>query len=189
MGGLEAGRLLWELERVGHPRASVLDGGLVKWVLEGRPVVAQAPPNVRAHYRPTAEGRPNAIDLAGIETVRQDPSVVLVDVRDPQEYAGKPSDLRSGHIPGARLFHWEQAVDFEHGFKLKSPEVLLESLRAAGVSGTESDVVLYCRTGHRAAQTYWTLRHLGFERVRLYDASMAEYARTKDADLRRGPSP
>ena len=35
MGGLEAGRLFWELERTDHARVSVLDGGLVKWVLEG----------------------------------------------------------------------------------------------------------------------------------------------------------
>lgn len=189
MGGLEAGRLFWELERSGHAQASVLDGGLVKWVLEGRPVVAEVPPMVRAHYRPAGPGRANEIDLAGVLAARKDPSVVLLDVRTPEEYAGKPSDPRTGHIPGAHLWPWDQAVDFEHGFVLKRPEVLLRSLRQAGIEGPDADVVLYCRSGHRAAQTYATLRSLGFERLRLYDGSMAEYGLAKSEDLRRGPAP
>jgi len=103
MGGLEAGRLFWELERIGHARASVLDGGLVKWVLEGRRVVAQVPPVARTQYRPAKEGRENEIDIAGILSARQDPAVLLLDVRTPEEYAGKASEPRTGHIPGACL--------------------------------------------------------------------------------------
>jgi len=189
MGGLEAGRLFWELERIGHARASVLDGGLVKWVLEGRRVVAQLPPVARTQYRPSKRGRENEIDLAGILSARQDPAVLLLDVRTPEEYAGKASEPRTGHIPRARLWPWDQAVDFERGFALKRPELLLQSLRQAGVEGPDTDVVLYCRSGHRAAQTYAALRYLGFERVRLYDGSMAEYGLAEHADLRKGLSP
>lgn len=32
VGGPNAARLFWELERIGHPEVSVLDGGLVKWI-------------------------------------------------------------------------------------------------------------------------------------------------------------
>lgn len=38
MGGLNAGRLFLELERIRHPEVSVLDGGLVKWVLNSKRV-------------------------------------------------------------------------------------------------------------------------------------------------------
>lgn len=38
VGGLNAGRLFWELARIGHPGVSVLNGGLVEWILEGRSV-------------------------------------------------------------------------------------------------------------------------------------------------------
>ncbi|MEW8013717.1 MAG: rhodanese-like domain-containing protein [Candidatus Sedimenticola endophacoides] len=41
MGGLEAGRLFWELERIGHENLALLDGGLVKWILDGKRVVAR----------------------------------------------------------------------------------------------------------------------------------------------------
>ena len=42
MGGLNAARLFWELERLGHREVSVLDGGLVRWILDGRKVVNNA---------------------------------------------------------------------------------------------------------------------------------------------------
>lgn len=189
MGGLEAGRLLWELERIGHERASVLNGGLVKWIREERPIAHDVPPQRRAHYRPGAGGRFNEIDLAGILAARDDPSVILLDVRTPEEYVGKPTEQRSGHIPGARLWPWDQAVDFERAFILKDAESIMHSLRQVGVAGRDAKVVLYCRTGHRSAHTYLALRYLGFEQVQMYPASIVEYAKERPTELRRGPAP
>ena len=189
MGGLEAGRLFWELEHVGHARVSVLDGGLVKWIREKRPVTFDTPSWQRTHYRGRGEGRPNQIDLEGVVAAAAEPSVILLDVRTPEEYRGIPTDPETGHIPGARLWPWEQAVDFERGFTLKDATSLGEGLAGAGIERSDSNIVLYCRTGHRAAQTYLTLRHLGFERVRLYEASMAEFARARPRDVRRSTVP
>lgn len=189
MGGLEAGRLFWELEHIGHDRVSVLDGGLVKWIRERRPIAFDKPDWRRAHYRPPGDGRANQIDLAGIVDVMTEPSVTLLDVRTPEEYRGIPTDPETGHIPGARLWPWEQAVDFEDGFTMQDAGKLRASLLGVGVEETGSDIVLYCRSGHRAAQTYLTLRYLGFERVRLYEDSMAEFSRVRPQDVRRSPTP
>ena len=195
MAGLQAGRLFWELERVGHPRVSVMDGGLVRWILEGRKVVAEAPPAKPVSYTPVpGGGRANEIDLKGVESAVSAPGVILLDVRSPEEYRGEvrkgePRKRRSGHIPGARLWPWEQAVDFRRGFSLKPAKQILSSLRSVGIEGKQANLVLYCRSGHRAAQTYMTLRHLGFERLRLYDGSMVEYARYSSLPVRKGNSP
>ena len=189
LGGLEAGRLFWELEHIGHDRVSVLDGGLVKWIRERRPIAFDKPDWRRAHYRPRGDGRANRIDLAGIVDAMTTASITLLDVRTSEEYRGIPTDPETGHIPGARLWPWEQAVDFENGFAMKDPATLRTSLNGVGIEGNESDIVLYCRSGHRAAQTYLTLRRLGFERVRLYDASMAEFARVRPHDVRHGTAP
>jgi thiosulfate/3-mercaptopyruvate sulfurtransferase len=191
LGGLNAARLFWELEHIGHPKVSVLDGGLVRWILDGRRVV-NTPAAARAatHYELTGAGRDNEASLSEVRSAaagRQ--AALLLDVRTAEEYLGDPKNPRTGHIPGARWWPWEQAVDFARGFVFADRERLRDRFRQAGLSEPDRPVITYCRSGHRAAHTYLTLRALGFERVRLYASSMNEYARIPDAPLRQGPSP
>lgn len=50
-------------------------------------------------------------------------------------------------------------------------------------------MIAYCRSGHRAARAYLTLRSLGYEDVKVYANSMNEYAAARDAPLTQGPQP
>ncbi len=56
LGGLNASRLYWELEGLGHRRVSLLDGGLVKWILEGREVSNQTGLVSKTTYTPALPG-------------------------------------------------------------------------------------------------------------------------------------
>lgn len=114
--------------------------------------------------------------------------IVLLDVRSEKEYKGSRNVKRSGHIPGARWWSWDQAVDFNGGFVAADPKQLLESLGAVGAK-PETTVIAYCRSGHRASQTYFTLRWLGFEDVRVYDGSTAEWSARNDLPIRTGRQP
>ncbi|GAB4344528.1 MAG: rhodanese-like domain-containing protein [Gammaproteobacteria bacterium] len=189
-GGLNAGRLFWELERIGHPEVSVLDGGLVKWILEGRPV-----DNRWYQNRPTTYqladygGRDNEIDIDGVKRSAARGEARLLDVRTREEYVGDPRAKRSGHIPGASWWPWDGSVDFERGFRYKPTDEILAGLKAVGVTDRKAPVVVYCRSGHRASQSYLTLRSLGFENVRLYDGSMLEYEQDRGAPLQTGTAP
>jgi rhodanese-related sulfurtransferase len=71
-----------------------------------------------------------------------DPSLLLLDVRTPEEYAG-------GHLPGAvNIPHTELAA------------------RVAELDGArERDIVVYCRTGSRTAQALEVLGKAGFKRL------------------------
>ncbi len=189
IGSMEAGRLFWELERIGHARMSVLDGGLVQWVLEGRKVdniPVKPKPTV---YKAAAKGRDNEADLSLVREVVANDTASLLDVRSRDEYIGHPRAPRSGHIPGAHWLGWDTNVDFDNGFKLKDDDTLLANLKTVGLSDKNAPVILYCRSGHRASQSYLTLRKLGYEDVRLYDGSIAEYERDKTAPLVKGMSP
>jgi thiosulfate/3-mercaptopyruvate sulfurtransferase len=186
MAGLNAGRLFWELERIGHPNVSVLRGGLVKWVLAGHKVDNAGNRKRSVSYVINSEGRANDAELQDILAASRDKSANLLDVRSPEEYLGHPRAKRSGHIPGARLWPWQESVDFEQGFVPKPESVLQASLVSAGIQDKAEPVYLYCRSGHRAAQSYLTLRGLGYEQVKLYDGSMAEYARQRDLPLVTG---
>jgi thiosulfate/3-mercaptopyruvate sulfurtransferase len=45
------------------------------------------------------------------------------------------------------------------------------------IPSTDAPVIIHCRTGHQASQTYFVLtRLLGYTRVRWYDAGWTEWA-------------
>lgn len=155
IGGLNASRLFWELERLGHQKMSLLDGGLVKWILEGKKVVAE-----QAHYPATtytqaaAKGRDNLAALDDISQTKQSNSILL-DVRSKEEYLGHPRQKVSGHIPGARWWHWEDNVNFDKAFQLQTEEKLLKAASVVGLDNKQQDIILYCQSGHRAAHSYF----------------------------------
>jgi thiosulfate/3-mercaptopyruvate sulfurtransferase len=188
VGGLNASRLYWELERLGHQRLGLLDGGLVKWILEGRKVInTPVQPDSKTYQPAKREGIINLATLSEISRLPAD--AVLLDVRTQEEYAGNLHQPRSGHIPGARWWPWDNTVDFTNDFRLKSANALKRQLQALGVNDTDSPVYLYCNTGHRGSQTYFALRHLGFSKVKIYDGSMAEYSQHKELPLKTGMTP
>jgi thiosulfate/3-mercaptopyruvate sulfurtransferase len=57
------------------------------------------------------------------------------------------------------------------------------------MSDKSKPVIAYCRSGHRAAQTYMTLRSLGYEQVSLYAPSMNEYGQYRKKSLKLGTNP
>ncbi len=188
LGGLNAARLYWELERLGHERFAVLDGGLVQWILDGRKVTNQETVPKKTTYTPRAgKTRDNVATLA--EVSKPASGTVLLDVRSEQEYSGHPRQPRSGHIPGAKWWPWNASVDFEKAFVMKPAGELKASLGRLGIKDPHTPLILYCQSGHRASQAYYTLRQLGFDKVRVYDGSMAEYAQHKELPLKKGMQP
>jgi len=188
LGGLNAARLFWELERIGHPEISVLSGGLVKWILDGRRVVATVMPREAVQYVRGGAGRDNEASLQDVRTAADKKTIRLLDVRTQEEYVGEPKKPRTGHVPGAQLWPWDTAVDFDHGFVPRDAAAVRQSLEHLG-AGRDQSVILYCRSGHRAAHTYLTMRALGFENVKVYTNSMNEYERHPEAPLTRGQVP
>lgn len=186
MAGLNAGRLFWEMERIGHKKVSVLRGGLVQWVLAGHKVDNRAVTPRPVQYVLPAGGRANEAVLADISEASGKGKATLLDVRSQEEYAGHPRYPRTGHVPGAKWLSWEENVEFEKGFVPKSSDVLLNKLAGLGVKDKSAPLIVYCRSGHRASQGYLTLRDLGFSDVRLYDGSMAEYSRQPGLPLVKG---
>jgi thiosulfate/3-mercaptopyruvate sulfurtransferase len=176
IGGVPATRLFWALDYLSHPQTSVLQGGFEFWRREGRPTSKEVSKLKAARY----EGKPRPellADKAWVKDRLKDPSTVLVDARSTQEYdgvvPGRVGD-RAGHIPGAVSVDWTrnltgQPPQFKEGAKLA------RMYRKAGAA-PKKEVVVYCRTGQRAAHDYFVLRLLGYPRVRLYDGSHVEWA-------------
>jgi thiosulfate/3-mercaptopyruvate sulfurtransferase len=186
MGGLNAGRLFLELERLQHPEVSVLDGGLVKWVLDGKRVDNIPILHKPVTYQPGKHQQDNLATLAQVKQASAKNATLLLDVRSRDEYTGTPKDARSGHIPGAQWWPWEQSINMEGGFIFRDVDKLDASIEKFGLKDRHAPVLLYCQSGHRASQSYLTLRRLGFDNVRVYAGSMLEYVLDKSAPLVRG---
>lgn len=55
--------------------------------------------------------------------------------------------------------------------------MLDEDVCGYGTRSKDAPVVLHCRTGHQASQTYFVLRHLlGYRDVKWYDAGWSEWS-------------
>lgn len=190
MGGLHASRLFWELERIGHKKISILNGGLVKWILAGKKVTAEISPVKKTTYKAATKlAMNNVISAKEILNSQFDDNNILLDVRSKDEYIGNPRYIRSGHIPNAKWWEWQQAVNFDNAFQIQKDDELIKQFNALGLKNKNTPVTLYCQSAHRASHSYFTLRKLGFNQVKIYDGSMAEYSRIKTAPLIKGFTP
>ena len=190
MGGLHASRLFWELEKLGHKNISLLNGGLVKWILSGKKVVADSQNIKPVQYITNKKsGRSNVIAIKEVLNSNFNDKNILLDVRSKDEYVGHPRNPRGGHIPNAKWWEWSQAVDFENAFKMQNTAILKKQLQQIGVNKTDTPITLYCQSAHRASQSYFTLRKLGYKNIKIYDGSMSEYSKIKSAPLTRGMNP
>ena len=190
MGGLHASRLFWELEKLGHKKISIVNGGLVKWILAGKKVTADPESRKAVQYNASLKStRNNTVVIEDILNGKFNDRNVLLDVRSKDEYAGHPRYPRTGHIPQAKWWEWSQSVNFEDAFKMQSNATLKKQLQQIGISKTDTPITLYCQSAHRASQSYFTLRRLGFKNVKVYDGSMSEYSSIKSAPLVKGLKP
>jgi thiosulfate/3-mercaptopyruvate sulfurtransferase len=165
--GLAAARLVWALHRYGHERVAVLDGGWDRWRDEGGPVGEGKERIPRGDFE--AAPRPDVFaDADWIARRIEDGDATLLDTRTPMEF-------ERGHLPGALVWDWFNAVPAASWNVSRDPEELRAEWRTLGVEPSDQ-IVVYCRSGMRAAHTWLVLRNAGFSRVRLYDGSWQEWA-------------
>jgi thiosulfate/3-mercaptopyruvate sulfurtransferase len=174
-GNRFAARVFYVLEFFGHSRLQVLNGGFGKWLAEGRPTTLEAPQVPPGDFTPT----PQAGLIATSEWVNahlKDPAVVFVDARSPVEFQGeKVIGPRGGRIPGAVNIEWTRTISPGEIKTFLEPGPLVKLFQDSQVT-PDREVVSYCQAGIRAAEIYFALRLLGYQRVRIYDGSWEDWS-------------
>ena len=169
--GSAAARLWWMLRWIGHRSVAVLDGGLAKWLKEGRPVDAVVPrPKPSTYVSKITAG---TVDAGTVQANLK--KLFLLDARAPVRYRGEqePIDPVAGHIPGARnRFNADNVLPdgtFKDGDSLKK-----DFLSILG-NQKPSEVVHYCGSGVAACHNLLAMEVAGLSGGKLYPGSWSEW--------------
>jgi thiosulfate/3-mercaptopyruvate sulfurtransferase len=169
--GSMAARLWWLLRWAGHESVAVLDGGIAKWIKEGRPVDAVLP-----RPRPTtypAKRSTGALDAQTVHAKLKD--LFLVDARAPARWRGEqePIDPVAGRIPGARnRFNLDNVLP---DGTFKPAEQLRSDFQAVLKNQKPEDVVHYCGSGVAACHNLLAMEVAGLTGGKLYAGSWSEW--------------
>jgi thiosulfate/3-mercaptopyruvate sulfurtransferase len=189
-GGWVAGpRAWWMFLSFGHPNVKVLDGGMLKWRAEGRPVefgeVTPKPGSFKAKFDPSRiRSKEQLVDNLG--TKREQ----LVDARPRPRFEGTVSEAwpgrRSGHIPGSRNVPYADLFDAKTG-AMKTLDELRNAFSGAAVDTTKP-IVATCGSGVSALVLILALYRLGVRGTALYDGSWAEWGLPDGPPVATGPA-
>jgi thiosulfate/3-mercaptopyruvate sulfurtransferase len=167
----------WLMKLFGHERTAVLDGGLPKWLAEGRATESgDAKPATPASYTPDFR----ADLLKGIGDVKRiiaDGSALILDARAKGRFDGTAPEPRpglpSGHMPGAKSVPFNELLNAD--FTMKDAPALRARFAAAGADGA-TPIVTSCGTGVTACILALGLKQAGLGDAAIYDGSWTEWA-------------
>ena len=182
--GSFATRLWWILTYYGHPNVKLLNGGWQRWLDEGRPATFRENVPEPGTFLP----RPNEamrMRLDELKVRHADPNLQIVNVLPPGMYAGTANpfgNTRTGHIPGSVNVPIERFFVDEDVPTIKPAAELQTVFGEAGLS-PQQETVIHCQAGVRTTMGVFATALLGWNHVRAYDASMAEWANREDTPL------
>lgn len=180
-GLASAARGWWLMGLFGHDNAAVLDGGLPKWMREGRTVVpgepAAAIPTVfTPDYRATRLRGVGDI-IANVASQNE----LILDARAAGRFTGATPEpragMRSGHMPGAASVPYTDLLHADGTFR--SADEVRARFAAAGVDGSRT-VVTSCGSGVTACILTMGLRLAGLPEGAVYDGSWTEWGGRAD---------
>ncbi len=164
------------LDFFGHDKVQVLNGGVRKWLKEGRPVTQDVPEIEKKRF--VARPQPDRIvDLAWVKKNLRNRKVLVSDARSFKEYIGedvRPGASRGGHIPKAMHLEWKKFTGKLETFK---PAAEIEKVLTQRGITQDTKVISYCQTGiGRSTDVALALRLIGYDNVRVFTGSWEEWS-------------
>jgi len=181
-GCFSGARVWWTFRLMGHEKIAVLDGGLPKWIDEGRAVTKSHSTAIVADHKTSHDPR-HVCDAAGIRQGLQTNDTLILDARPAQRFLGAAPEpragLRSGAMPSAVNLPFGDLFNQDKTFL--DPSALATRLARAGVT-PEKEIITTCGSGITAAILSLALEIIGHPRHKLYDGSWAEWGSIDNAE-------
>jgi len=184
-GFMAAARVWWTFRVFGHKDVAVLDGGLPKWLIEGRATDDIPPPPRKRHFT----ARTNTLlvrnvdqMIKNVESKREQ----VIDARSAERFAGadpepRPTQKR-GHIPGSICLPFNSFMDDNACFIMRSADEIKAALDEARVD-LSKPIVTTCGSGVTASLLSLGLYLIGHADAAVYDGSWAEWGEHSDTPV------
>jgi thiosulfate/3-mercaptopyruvate sulfurtransferase len=180
-----ATRVWWLLRVFGFDNAAVLNGGWQKWSREARPVeTGPAKPRPPANFV-VREQRPLMVQKEEVLKAIGDAGTCTINALSPEQHTGaaganygRPGRIKdSVNLPASYLL--DPATN-----AFLPPEQLRRRFEAVGAF--DKQVIAYCGGGIAASADAFALVMLGHTDVKLYDASLGEWANDPNLPMETG---
>lgn len=181
-------RAWWMLKTFGAHYVAVLDGGLQKWKVEGRPLESGKAHVRHGHFTAFLDKEAVA-DKAYVSGLVHSPAHEIVDARPAARFAGEDKEPRPGvepgHIPGSRNLPQGELFNADNSWK--RGDELRAAFYGAGVE-LDKPMVTTCGSGVTAAVLLFGAHLLGKNDVKLYDGSWSEWGADPSTPKATGPA-
>lgn len=180
-----ATRVWWLLRSFGHDNAAVLNGGWQKWIAEGRSVETGPGTARPAGSFVVREERDLMVGKDQVKAAIGDSGVCTLNALLASQHTGTGGNSygRPGRIAGSVNLPAAHLLDPATNTFLP-PDELRQRLGAVGA--LDRPVIAYCGGGIAASADAFILTMLGHTDVRIYDASLSEWAKDESLPMEVG---
>ena len=174
VGGQFAARLWWMARWIGLTEVMLLDGGIAKWIADGRALATEVPAPPPAPLR----GQANPLMLWSAAEVLahiDDKNISLIDARPAERYRGEiePIDPVAGHIPSAANRFYKMNLNADLTFR--PPDEIKRDFDGLTHHQRADNVVHYCGSGVTACANIFAMEYAGLAGSKLFAGSWSEW--------------
>lgn len=185
-GVFSSPRVWWMFRLMGQKNIAVLDGGMKKWIAEGR-AIEDLPPVIRDRHMMVRFQNQMVRDATQVAAAAKLGSPQIVDARSPARFAGSEPEpregLRAGHIPGSRNVFFKDLLKSDGS--MREPDALKAAFIAGGVD-LNKPIITTCGSGVTACILSLALELIGKSDHAVYDGSWTEWGAVPSMPIETG---